>query len=156
MTHIYTISHINRPVEQVYEYVTTPGNWPQWHPSSLGVEGDTDHSLTIGESCTEAFDVAGRKGHVVWIVTDREVPRRWVISGTIVGRSDGGIITYTLTPQNGGTRFEREFVYPSPNLLFRLLNWLIIRRRVTAESEEALRRLKQVLEDSQIIQSRQK
>jgi hypothetical protein len=89
--------------------------------------------------------VAGRKGQV-GTVTGREVPRRWAISGKIVGRNDGGIITYTLTPEDGGTRFEREFIYPAPNLLFRLLDWLIIRRRVTAESEQALRQLKQVLE----------
>jgi uncharacterized protein YndB with AHSA1/START domain len=146
MTRIYTTTHINQPIEQVYEFATTPGNWPLWHPSSLGVEGDTDHSLAVGESCTEAFHVAGRKGQVVWTVTEREVPRRWTISGIIVGRNDGGIITYSLTPENGGTRFEREFVYPTPNLLFRLLNWLIIRRRVTAESEKALHQLKQVLE----------
>ena len=146
MTRIYTTTHINQPREQVYEFVTTPGNWPQWHPSSLGVEGDTDHSLAVGESCTEAFHVAGRKGQVVWTVTGREVPRRWVIRGIIVGRNDGGLITYSLTPENGGTRFEREFVYPAPNLVFRLLDWLVIRRRVTAESQEALRRLKQVLE----------
>ena len=146
MTRIYTTALIKRPLEQVYEFVTTPGNWPQWHPSSLGVEGDTDHSLDVGESCTEAFHVAGRKGHVVWTVTERAAPHRWVIRGVIVGRNDGGVITYTLTPEKDGTRFEREFVYPSPNLLFRLLNWLIIRRRVTAESEEALRQLKRVLD----------
>lgn len=148
MTRIYTTTQINRPIEQVYEFVTTPGNWPQWHPSSLGVEGDTDHSLTVGESCTEAFHVAGREGQVVWTVTEREVPRRWVIRGIIVGRNDGGVITYTLTSKNGGTYFEREFVYPTPNLLFSLLDKLIIRRRVTAESEEALRQLKQVLTTS--------
>jgi uncharacterized protein YndB with AHSA1/START domain len=146
MSRIYTTAYIKRPIEQVYEYVTTPGSWPQWHLSSLGVDGDTDHSLQVGESCTEAFHVAGYKGQVVWTVTSREVPRRWVISGKIVGRNNGGIITYSLTPENGGTHFEREFVYPTPNLVFRLLDWLVVRRRVTAESEQALRQLKRVLE----------
>ena len=145
MTRIYTTTQINRPIEQVYEFVTTPDHWPQWHPSSLGVTADTDHSLVVGESCTEAFYVAWQKGEVIWTVVDRKAPTRWVINGRIVGRNNGGTITYTLTPQNGGTYFEREFVYPRPNILFSLLDKVIVRRRVTAESEEAVRCLKQVL-----------
>ncbi|HLF02664.1 MAG TPA: hypothetical protein VI547_11850, partial [Anaerolineales bacterium] len=58
----------------------------------------------------------------------------------------GGRITYTLTPRDGGTFFEREFIYPTLNPLFALLDWLILRRRVKAESLEALRRLKERLE----------
>src|SRR5574341_566678 len=66
MTRIYTTTYIRRPVEVVFEFVTKPGNWPQWHPSSLGVAGSTDHSLRVGEQCTETFRVAGRRGEVVW------------------------------------------------------------------------------------------
>lgn len=32
-----SISHtviIERPPEAVFTYVTTPGNWPKWHPAS--------------------------------------------------------------------------------------------------------------------------
>ena len=50
------------------------------------------------------------------------------------------------TPHNGGTCFERTFVYAMPNRLWEVLNRLFIRRRVAAESDRALRRLKQVLE----------
>lgn len=146
MTRIYSATHIDRPIDQVFEYVSTPGNWPRWHPSSLGVSGATDHSLLIGEQVTEEFLVAGRRGHAVWTVTKREAPRLWVIEGQITGRDSGGTVSYTLTPQDGGTFFEREFVYPTRGLLFTLLNWLFIRRRVQGESAEAVRRLKAVLE----------
>jgi hypothetical protein len=102
----------------------------------------------VGEQCTEAFLVAGRRGSAVWTVRERSVPHRWVIAGEIVGRDSCGIITYTLTSKNGGTQFEREFVYPAPNLLFRLLNTLFIRRRVQGESDLALQQLKQALENT--------
>jgi len=148
MTRIDTTVHISKPVEQVFGYVTTSCNWPQWHPSSLGVRGATDHPMQVGEQVTEDFLVAGRRGSVVWTVREREAPRRWVIGGVIVGRSNGGTITYTLTPRDGGTLFEREFVYQMPNPLWALLDRLIIRRRIEAESAEALRRLKQVLEST--------
>lgn len=145
MTHIRTQTHIARPPESVFAYVTTPGNWPQWHPSSLGVEG-TLSSLKVGEEVTETFRVAGRKGQVVWRCTERQAPHRWVIEGRIVGRKSGGTISYSLSSEHGGTRFRREFVYQAPNLLFALLDRLIFRQRIQSESEEALRRLKQRLE----------
>ncbi len=146
MTYIYTTIQIQTPIERVFDYVTTPGNWPRWHPSSLGVSGATDHSLEPGEQVTEEFRVAGRRGSVVWTVREREAPRRWVIEGQVEGGGDG-TITYTLAPHNGGTTFEREFVYDMTNPLLALLDRLLLRRRVKAESAEALRRLKDVLEE---------
>ena len=128
--------------------MTTPGNWPEWHPSSLGVSGATDHSLEPGEQVAEEYRVAGRRGRVTWTVRERIAPRRWVIGGRIEG-GGGGSITYTLTPGPGGTTsFEREFVYAIPNALLALLDRPVLRRRVEAESAEALRRLRSVLERS--------
>jgi uncharacterized protein YndB with AHSA1/START domain len=144
MTRIYTTTRIHTPIDTVFDYVTTPGNWPAWHPSSLGVGGATDHSLEPGEQVTEEFQVAGRRGRVVWTVRERVAPRRWVIDGRVEG--GGGTITYTVTPHADGTTFEREFVYTMSNPLMTLLGRLVLRRRVEAESAEALRRLKDQLE----------
>jgi uncharacterized protein YndB with AHSA1/START domain len=148
MTQIYTTIQIQTPIQRVFDYVTTPGNWPVWHPSSLGVSGATDHSLEPGEEVTEEFLVAGRRGRVVWTVRERVAPRRWVIDGRLEG-GGGGTITYTVTPHDVGTTFEREFVYATPNRLLALLDRLVLRRRIEAESAEALRRLKTVLEGSE-------
>lgn len=145
MTRVYKSIRIQTPIERVFDYVTTPGNWPEWHPSSLGVSGATDHSLEPGEKVTEEFRAAGRRGSVVWTVRERVAPQRWVIEGRVEG-GGGGTITYTLTPQDGATTFERDFVYAMPNALLALLDRLVLRRRVEAESAEALRRLKDVLE----------
>ncbi len=126
--------------------MTRPGNWPKWHPSSLGVSGATDHSLEPGEEAMEEFLVAGRPGRVVWRVRERVAPRRWVIDGQVEG--DRGTITYTATPHGPGTTFERGLVYAMLNRLLALLDRLLLRRRIEAESREALRRLKTVLEVS--------
>ena len=144
---IYTSATIACPIEALYDYVTTPAHWPEWHPSSLGVSEGAEHSLLLGEQVTERFLVAGRRGTVIWTVTEREEPRRWVIIGTITGTTGGGTITYTLNQRPDGVFFEREFVYPPPNLLFTVLDALILRRRVQAESEEATRRLKAKMEE---------
>ena len=58
----------------------------------------------------------------------------------------GGTITYTFMPYNDGTTFEREFVYTISNPLLALLDRLVLRPRVEAETAEALRGLKSVLE----------
>jgi uncharacterized protein YndB with AHSA1/START domain len=146
MPRILTAIQIARPPEQVFDYVTTPGNWPRWHPSSLRVAGATDHALEVGEQVTEDFRVAGRRGRVVWTVTERERPRRWVIQGRVAGGGGGGTVAYTLTPHAEGTSFEREFSYAIAQPLMRLLDALLIRPRIDAESAEALRRLKSELE----------
>ena len=146
-TRIHTAIVIAKPIDAVFEYVTTPAHWPEWHPASLSVSTGADHSLAVGEQVREEFKVAGRRGSATWTVRQREAPARWVIDG----QSDGGssaTITYTLSSLPTGTRFERELVYGAPSLLFALLNRFSLRAQITAESETALRRLKQVLEAS--------
>lgn len=148
MTRIRTWATISRPIEDVFAFVTTPAYWPRWHPSSLAVSGVTDHSLLLGEQLEETFRVAGHRGRVVWTVTDREAPCRWTIDGKIVGGSGSGVVTYTLAPieDGAGTHFVREFIYPISSPGIAVLDRLYVRRRITAESAEALRRLKALLE----------
>lgn len=145
MTRICNSIQIRRPIEQVFDFITTPANWPQWHPASVSVGGNADHSLQAGEEVTENISVAGRRGQVTWLARERSAPHRWVIDGS---GKDGGraTITYTLTPHPDGTTFERELVYTMPNALLTVLDWLIIRWRMKADSAEALRRLKRLLE----------
>src|SRR4051812_35507286 len=41
--HILTTTHLRGPIEEVFDFLTTPANWPRWHPSSLKVTGAADH-----------------------------------------------------------------------------------------------------------------
>jgi hypothetical protein len=85
-TRIHSSVEIARDPDVVFAYVTTPANWPTWHPSSLAVSGAVDHPLDIGEQVTEDFLVAGRRGRAVWTVVESEAPERWVIAGEVGGR----------------------------------------------------------------------
>jgi hypothetical protein len=145
MSRIVTAIEIRAPIERVFDYATTPGHWPRWHPASRSVSGAIDHSATVGESMTEQIRTGGRRWRAVWTVRERARPYRWVIEGEAeIGGS--AIITYRLVACDGGTRFERELVYRMPNLWLAVLDRLFIRRRMAAESAEALRRLKLILE----------
>jgi uncharacterized protein YndB with AHSA1/START domain len=150
-TRIVSEVDIARSPPEVFAYVTTPGHWPQWHPSSLAVSGAVDHPLEIGETVVEDFEVAGRRGRVTWRVTAREPDRLWRIAGNIDGR-ESGTVSYSLAPATTGTgtgtHFVREFEYRTPSLLFALLNRISLRSRIEAESAQAVRQLKERLESA--------
>lgn len=142
---INKVIFIARPTPEVFDFVTTPGNWPRWHPASLAVQGAIDHPLRVGEQVTEDFVVAGRRGRARWTVVESDAPRRWRIEGS--GEQGGrASITYVLAAAESGTRFERDMRYRMPNLLAALLDPLLTRARIDDESATALRQLKQVLE----------
>ena len=119
---------IARPPDTVFAYVTTPRNWPKWHPVSKAVSGATYHSLALGEKVTEDFAVAGHAGKVVWTVIKRDPPPEWIIEGD-VDDHNAGTVAYWLTPVAEGTRFERELIYPARNFLFAILNQISIKSR---------------------------
>jgi uncharacterized protein YndB with AHSA1/START domain len=146
VSRIRTVAAIGRSPADVFDYVTTPGHWPEWHASSLRVTGTADRSMQVGETCTEEFVVAGRRGSCVWTAREREPARRWVIDTDAQGGH--ATITYTLAAISEGTTFERTLEYRMPNALMALLDALVLRRRVMRESEEATRRLKARLEIS--------
>ncbi|MFN0070038.1 MAG: SRPBCC family protein [Chloroflexota bacterium] len=148
MTRIFSSVIIQQPLERVFEYVTTPGNWPRWHRSSLAVTGATNHSLEIGEQVTEEFLVAGRLGRAVWTVVERAVPTCWVIQGRIVGSQQGGRVSYRLSRQaTGATLLERELIYELRNPWQRLMDRLFVRARVEHESSQAVNLLRERLEE---------
>jgi hypothetical protein len=148
-TRIVSIADIRRAPSAVFEFVTTPAHWPEWHPSSLSVEGAIDHSLEVDEQVVEEFRVAGRRGRVVWTVRAKSYPARWSIDGMIDGRA-AGTVTYTLTPVSDGTHFVREFTYRAPSLWFALVNWIVLKGTIQSESDEAVTRLKRMLESDAV------
>lgn len=142
---VVSAANILRSPADVFDYVTTPGHWPEWHPSSIRVAGTVDHSLGVGEECTEEYRVAGRHGVCVWRVLDRDAPKKWTITAEAQG-GGAATITYSLSPAGDGTRFLRSMTYTMPNWFFALLDALVLHKRIEAESEEAVTRLKARLE----------
>lgn len=144
-THIVDSADIAAPPERVFAYVTTPANWPRWHPQSRAVSGVVDRTPQPGEKTIEDFEIAGRKGRATWVSVAVDPPRRWEFQGR--GEGGGGArIVYSLAPTAEGTRFERALVYRGPNLAFVIVNALELRAVMETDSAEALRRLKRTIE----------
>ncbi len=65
------VSHhfvVDRPIDAVFDVVTTARFWPEWHPATRGVEGDIDHPARLGDKITEHVTIAGIQGSGTWSV----------------------------------------------------------------------------------------
>lgn len=141
---IQTVCHLPLPIEQVFDYVTTSGNWPTWHPASQAVIGQIYYPMRLGEQVVEHFRMATYEGLVRWTVSERDAPYRWRIDGTIGGQVRG-TITYTLISDANGTLFERTFAYHLHRRWESVLDHLLGRHYMAAASSRALRRLQDVM-----------
>ena len=146
MTRIVVTVSIHRPIDAVFDYITTPANWPEWHPASRAVSGSADHSLLIGEQVTEEFVAGGRQGSCVWQVTQRAAPTLWTITTSTPQSS--AEITYRLSVQGKNTLFERELSYVTSGIWLGILDFALLRRRMDRESRVALQRVKERLEQA--------
>ncbi|HZX68870.1 MAG TPA: SRPBCC family protein [Candidatus Elarobacter sp.] len=119
MTRVRCDATIRSSPEDLFDFVTTPAHRPEWHPSSVRVTGDADHSQLVGERCVEKFIVAGRHGECEWTVLEREALHRWVIDARPPA-GGGARITYELSAVEGGTHFVRTMDYEMPNAFLEL------------------------------------
>jgi Polyketide cyclase / dehydrase and lipid transport len=108
------VSHhfvVARPLQAVFDVVTTVGLWPQWHPATRGVEGDIDHPARLGDRVTEHVTIAGIEGSGTWTVTEYDPPRHLALEAYL---AFGYLrISYWLAAAaGGGTRFQRDLDFP--------------------------------------------
>lgn len=140
MTIVQLTERIPVPPARVYDYVTRPARWKEWHPASLGTPGHGDESLSAGATFEENIRSAGFTRRLHWTVVDSVPPRVWEAHARM---ADGSAVRlrYELDAEAGGTRFRRTLSYHIRPRLLRLANDLLLWRKVRAESEKALRNL---------------
>ena len=125
----------------VYDYVTRPLRWKEWHHSSLAVQEVADESLVAGRRFEEDVDAAGRRCHLQWMVEESRAGQRWRASAYM---EDGSTVrlTYEFEAAGAGTRFTRTLEYVLAPVVLRWVNDLFLWRRVERESQAALERLR--------------
>ena len=144
MTRLQHEVEIDRGPERVLAYAATVTRWPEWHPSSLRVDG-TAGSLPAGSHFEEDIHAGGRAGHLSWAVTEYSPGRRW----RATARGTHGlnlVLTYECESTASGTRFVRTLEYGFSGLAMRLANWLVMRGKIDRESAESMKRLKEMAE----------
>lgn len=144
MTHMQHQVEIARSPEQVLAYACTARRWPEWHPSSLKVDGP-DGPLTAGSHFEEDIHAGGRAGHLGWDVIDYRPGERWQAKAQGDHRLQL-LLTYECRATASGTLFIRTLEYTLPGLLMRLANHFVLQKRIALESAESLQILRKVVE----------
>jgi len=100
----------DRPIDAVFDVVTTARYWTEWHPATRGIEGDIDHPARLGDHITEHVTIAGIEGTGTWTVVEHDRPHRLALETELaMGRLR---ISYQLAAVADGTRFQRDLDFP--------------------------------------------
>jgi uncharacterized protein YndB with AHSA1/START domain len=92
---------IDRPVEDVFAYLTDASNLPQWQSTLVEMKPETEGPMRVGKRLFETRRFLGRRIESTLEVTEYEPSRRWalrVVQGPVPYRVD-----HRLEPSNGGT-----------------------------------------------------
>ncbi|WP_339532536.1 SRPBCC family protein [Pseudomonas mucidolens] len=132
--------YIQAPIEAVYDYVTQPDRWHEWHPTSLSAETGTTGPLAAGQRFTEIIDLLGVRVPMSHRVHVAVAPREF--RAVFTSLAVDGSIHYLLQSQGSGTLFQRILTYETE------LQLTSLHTRMIELSNQALDRLKQRLETS--------
>ncbi len=139
MQHQITIA--GSPID-VLAYASTVTRWPEWHPSSLKVDGQAG-PLHAGSRFEEDIRAGGRNGHLSWEVNEYLPGRRW----SAQARGDHGlslVVTYECAAAGAGTQFIRTLEYQFAGIGMRIANQLLLKRRIERESAESMLALREM------------
>jgi hypothetical protein len=124
----------------VLAYASTVTLWPQWHPSSLHIDGPKG-PLYAGARFEEDIRAGGREGHLSWEVAEYLPGRRW----SARAKGDHGlslVVTYECDATGEDTRFVRTLEYQFSGLAMRIANRLLLKRRIDRESAASMQALR--------------
>ena len=133
---------INRPVEEVFAFVSNSENLPRWRSTSLDIKKTSDGSLGVGSTFKGRFTFLGRQFDGNIVVTAHE-PNRVYVSRMAEGPFplETG---YTLEPVEDGTHVS-FVVEGEPGGFFKLAEPLVVSMAKRAYTTD-LQNLKEMLE----------
>jgi uncharacterized protein YndB with AHSA1/START domain len=144
---------IDAPAAAVFDFATTPANWPRFWPVTLGVSGDIDAPARAGAHWVEQVKISFWRGEFHWEAAECTRATHFVMVGRSYGHgwakvmpSEDGRIEYTLTETAGRTHFRRVMTYTDSNLLLKIMDALVMHRTMTRAIQQALGNLKSILE----------
>jgi uncharacterized protein YndB with AHSA1/START domain len=133
---------INRPIDEVFAFISNPENLPRWRASILEVQKDSSEPLGVGSVVRGRFTFLGRPFDGNLEIIAREPHRSYTTRMT-----EGPFpleARYTLEPVEGGTRLTLA-IQGEPGGFFKLAEPLVV--SMAKRSYEAdLHNLKEMLE----------
>ena len=95
---------INRPVSEVFAYLTDVTNLPEWQGGTIDVRPETEGATSVGSRFTQVLKFLGRRLESTLEVTEYEPDRRFslrTLSGPVPFT-----VRHTLEPSDGATRID--------------------------------------------------
>jgi len=135
---------VQRPQQEVFDYLAQIGKHGEWSPKAWRIEGDPG-VLTKGAKFISYGWVPGQKDHRNEVeVTECTPPSR--ISWLAHEQGEPFVSTFELEPEGSGTRVHRIFEFPQPRgfvgLVFPVIRALVVKPNF----EKGVRLFKQRLE----------
>ena len=121
---------INRPIEEVFQYVSTPENDPTWVSASLRHQRTSPGPMGVGTTTEEDVKFLGRTSRYTWEVTEYEPPTIVAYQATS-GLLPGTVVRLRCEPVDGGTRLTHAVDLEPRGIYYEalapLMPWLIQR-----------------------------
>lgn len=143
MTRVTETVQIKGSLQRVFDLVTTTKYWTQWHPATLGVSGQVEQPLRLGDKVKERANIGGAEVEGTWTVTAYEPSRRLVLSmpATRLGNLS---IEYLFDQKDGVVEFTRGLEYDLSALP--TAQQTRIAEQMKSDSAIAVARIKQMVE----------
>lgn len=100
---------INAPIDKVYEYVSQPDRWHEWHPASLSASTGEVKVLKEGDTFSEKIRIYGQETEMNYKVVIASPPNEFKTAFT--SPLIDGTIHYQLETRGTGTYFKRTLEY---------------------------------------------
>ncbi len=133
---------INRPIEEVFAYVTQPENTPKWQSGMLESKQISEGPMGVGTIFTEVRQMMGQKMDQTMEVSAYEPNRKWSFKSIKATVPHEAHLTFEAV--EGGTRINLTSL-GRPRGLFKLAA-PIIGRKLKKEFVADFENLKQFLE----------
>jgi uncharacterized protein YndB with AHSA1/START domain len=118
--HVENTITIERPIEEVFEYVSTPENDPTWVSASIRNQRTSPGPMRVGMTIEEDVKIFGRTSRDTWEVTEYEPPTVIAYRATS-GLLSGGVVCLRCEPVEGGTRLTHAVEYEPRGIYYKTI-----------------------------------
>jgi uncharacterized protein YndB with AHSA1/START domain len=118
--HVQNTITIERPIEEVFEYVSTPENDPTWVSASIRNQRTSPGPMRVGMTIEEDVKIFRRTSRDSWVVTHYEPPTLIAYRATS-GLLSGGVVRLRCEPVEGGTRLTHAVEYEVRGIYYKTI-----------------------------------
>ncbi len=134
--------HLNKPVEQVFAFLMDTSKLATWQSNLIKSEQLTEGPLRTGSRFREIRRINNKETEIQGEITTLEPNKRLE---TKTATKPQAMVSYSLDPEQGGTRLKYKFILITSGLM-RLLEPMIA-SSIKKDTEADFETLKRVLEN---------